>query len=147
MYDPEGHPKIARKIMGEGKTLGDLAEILGINRSTLDDWRINHADFSGMIELGREDATDRVERSLLERAVGYSHSAEKIVVVDGFIERVKTTEHYPPEVSAIKYVLGNRRPKEWSEKSTLELTGIEGLVRKLANARKRANIAPPDGAA
>ena len=143
LYSPEEHPRTARKLTAEGKTKQDVAELLGIARSTLDEWRQNHPEFSVAFELGKEDSTDKVERSLLERAVGYSHPAQKVVVVDGVIHKVGITEHYPPEVSAIKYVLGNRRPKEWSDKTTVELNGLEGLVQRLANARRRANIALP----
>lgn len=143
LYDPDGHPKIARKIIGEGKTLGDLAEMLGVSRFTIDQWRTNHAEFSGHIELGRDDQTDRVERSLLERATGYDRTEERLMVVSGgvgagsSVERHKLEAHYPPDVSAAKFWLTNRRRKEWKERSSVELSGLEGLVARLAAARKR----------
>lgn len=120
-YLPDEHPAAARLLVGNGKTMQDLAELLGIAQSTLTLWRQIHPEFSASIALGKEDATDRVERSLFERATGYTFASEKIVVVSNggdagsSVERVPIKEHCPPDVGAQKYWLGNRRPKEWSD--------------------------------
>ena len=141
LYHPEETPRIARKIMGEGKTLGDLAEVLGVHRSTMDEWRINHPEFSAMIELGRIDADDRVERALYERAVGYEHPEEKLLTVSqgaglpSVVERHKVTAHYPPDPTALKFWLTNRRRGRWSERSQLDVGGkltLEQLLAKVS---------------
>jgi transposase-like protein len=140
LYSPEEHPKTARKVMGEGKTLGELSEVLGINRSTLDDWRKNHVEFSVMIEMGKNDATDRVERALYERATGYTYPSEKIVVVSGgqgmgsSVERVPIKEHCPPDPGAAIHWLKNRRPTEWKDKQEVEHSGKVSLEQILAQA-------------
>lgn len=143
IYDPEEHPRLARKVMGEGKTLGELAEVLEINRSTLDEWRKEHVEFSGMIRLGQEDALDQVEASLHQRAVGYQHPSEKIMVVsDGkdsgsHIERVDITVQYPPDPVAAMHILKNKRPKHWKDKQIVEHQGLNGLAGRLAKGRAR----------
>jgi hypothetical protein len=139
----EEYPEIARKVTGEGKTLADLAELLGVNRDTLVEWQKRHPEFSVAIKLGREDATDRVERALFERATGYSHKAEKLLVVsDGggagsHVERLETIEHYPPDTNAARMWLTNVRGGVWKEKTHQELTVVGDLAERLAKARKR----------
>ncbi len=146
LYHPEEHPRVARKVMGEGKTLGQLAEVLGVHRSTMDEWRINHPEFSAMIELGREDALDHVEASLHQRAVGYQHPSEKIVVVSGgqgegsHVERVDITVQYPPDPAAAMHILKNKRPKDWKDKQVIEHQGLAGLAQRLARGVERERV-------
>jgi hypothetical protein len=122
---------------GNGKTLADIAEHFGVNRDTITEWQIRHPEFSAAIELGREDASDAVERALFERARGYSHPAVKILTVSGgqgmgsSVEQIPYTEHYPPDPEAAKYWLKNRRPATWRDKQEVEHTGkltLEQLV-------------------
>lgn len=144
LYDADEHPRIARRVMGEGKTLSDLAEVLGVNRSTVDQWRTDHVEFSGMVELGRIDATDRVERALFERATGYSHASEKIVVLAGLdIERVPIVEHYPPDTAAALAWLKNRRSGEWRDRQQVELTGKVTIEQLLSDSWKKPEEPKP----
>jgi hypothetical protein len=147
LYSPSEHPSVARKIIAEGKTHQELSELLGISRSTLDEWRRVHIEFSVAIDLGREDQSDRVERSLLEKAAGYTRKQEKLITVTGpvgtgsQVERHTVEEHYPADTGAAKFWLTNRRKKEWSDKSEVAMTGMEALVARLASARKRTQKA------
>ena len=48
---------------------------------------------------GNEEADARVERSLYQRAVGYSFNSEKILCnKNGEVTRVPIVEHVPPDV-------------------------------------------------
>lgn len=145
MYDPDGHPRMARELTASGKTKQDIAEVFKIARSTLDKWRADHAEFSVAFDLGVEDATDRVEISLLEKASGYTRNQEKLITVAGpvgtgsQVERHLVEEHYPADTGAAKFWLTNRRKKQWSERSEVAVHGLEALVSRLAAARKRAD--------
>ena len=147
LYQPEDHPKIARQTMGEGHSLRRLADIIGVSYSTVNIWAGEHAAFGAAIEMGREDATDKVERSLLEKASGYTRKQEKLITVAGpvgtgsQVERHTVEEHYPADTGAAKFWLTNRRKKEWSDKSEVAMTGMEALVARLASARKRTQKA------
>lgn len=137
-YDEDEHPKIARKLTGEGKTCRDLAELFEVNPDTITEWQNKHPEFSVAIKLGREEACDKVERALMERAVGYSHEAVKILVVDNEVVRENYTEHYPPETAAASLFLRNRRAKEWTDKTAVEHTGkvtLETVAERLLKAR------------
>lgn len=136
--------------MGEGKTLGDLAEALGVHRSTMDEWRINHPEFSAMIELGREDATDRVERALFERATGYDFTEEKALVVSqgegmgSAVEKHEVKAHCPPDPTALKFWLSNRRRDRWSDRTKIEGNVTLTLEQLLGEASKPTQTKPEE---
>jgi transposase-like protein len=126
LYDPDEHPSAVMLLARNGKTVADMAEALDIGLATFKRWMIDHPEFRAALELGREAADERVERSLFERATGYEHPAVKILTVSGgqgmgsHIETVPYTERYPPDVEAAKFWLKNRKPAKWREKSEVE---------------------------
>ncbi len=128
-YNDDEHPTAARELAGNGKTLAEMAEVFGIGRSTIGQWVREHPLFAAALTLGRDDATDSVEHALFQRATGYTWKSEKIVIVSGgdgkgsHVERVPITEHVAPDPTAIKYWLGNRRPKDWKDKQSVEHSG------------------------
>ncbi len=130
-------------LTGQGKALHDLAEVFGVNRSTITEWRTNHPEFSAAILLGREDASDRVERALFERACGYSHPTVKPMAVslgDGQgsrIELVQLTEQYPPDTAAALAWLKNRRPDQWRDRQEIAHTGTLTLEQLLSDSWKK----------
>lgn len=142
LYDPQAHPDIARKVMGEGKTLKDLAAVLEIARSTLDEFR-KHPEFSAAIQLGQEDNLDSIERALSERARGYQHASVKVTTVsmgEGMgsrIELVPIEVIYPPDTAAASLVLRNKRGDIWKDKQQVEHVGLDALAERLAESRKR----------
>jgi hypothetical protein len=63
-----------------------------------------------------EESDARVERSLYNRAVGYSFNSEKIFCnKDGEVTRVPIVEHVPPDVTAQIFWLKNRDPARWRD--------------------------------
>jgi len=151
LYSPEEHPTAARKLMGEGLTLGELAKAFGIHRSTMDVWRTNHPEFSAMIELGRKEAGENVEKSLYKRAVGYEYEEEKTLVVSGgqgmgsHVERHTVKVHMPGDPVSIKFYLTNRHRDQWSERTKVEgsvrLT-LEELLTRASKPKVEATEAP-----
>jgi hypothetical protein len=112
----------ARRIMGEGKCEYDVAQALEVHPDTFSQWKKDHEPLRLAIEAGRQDSYNRAERALFERAIGYSHPEEKLLVVSNgqgqgsSVERHKTTQHYPPDPTALKYYLGNKRPDQWKDR-------------------------------
>jgi hypothetical protein len=86
-------------------------------------WRSEYREFCNALKVGKGPADDRVERSLYQRAVGYSYSTEKIFHHQGVITRAQYVEHVPPDPGAAKLWLTNRRSDEWRDKTSTELTG------------------------
>ncbi len=158
-YKSDEHPEAVRKLAARWKPKTEIAEALGIDRATLDRWIDKHPELAAAYAIGRDEASDHVERALFERATGYSHPSEKIVVVSGgqgmgsSVERVDITEHYPPDPAALKMWLNNRRPTDWADKQQVsvdmrqvppsEMT-TEELERQLALlAAEKAKAPPP----
>lgn len=99
-----------------GATDFEIAEAFSVNVATIYRWKHEHAEFCEALKAGKEAADDRVERSLFNRAVGYSFASEKIFHHQGQITRVETVEHVPPEPGAGMSWLKNRRGEVWREK-------------------------------
>ncbi len=137
-YDPAVHPELARQYGAAWKTRRELAEDLKLDRRTIFRWLEEHTEFRLAYKLGRREATSRVEKALFARAIGCSIPETRVVVVsdgqaDGaHVEKVEITTHLPPDVSAIKTWLTNRRPKHWAEKVRQEHTGRVTLEQLIA---------------
>jgi hypothetical protein len=143
VYNPDEYPKIAREQTACGKTLADLAQLFDVARSTIQDWQAAHPAFAVAIKLGREDATDKVEASLFERATGYRHASEKIVVVSGgegmgsSVERVPIEVQYPPDTAAARLWLTNLRAGNWKDRQSVEHSGTLTLEQMVGESLKR----------
>lgn len=135
-YDPQAHPEKAYALVSMyGSQDQDLAELFGVRRETIWQWKRAHPEFSNSIKRGWDDfASNKVAKSLALRAIGYSHPDEKVFcnVVDGFpeITRVPTTKHYPPETAAAIFWLCNYSRRwgndEWQQVQRYEHTGKDG---------------------
>lgn len=116
-----------------GGTEQQIADMLGVSINTVTNWKKRHPEFLGALKLGKDEADDRVEHSLYQRATGYSHPDTHISVHAGKVKKTAITKHYPPETTAGIFWLKNRRPKQWRERH--ELTGSDGapLIPETAN--------------
>jgi hypothetical protein len=121
-----------------GATDAEIAHAIGINTSTFWRWKGTHVDFCNALRAGQAEADDRVERSLYQRAVGYSFNAVKI----GAYGTVPYVEHVPPDTTACVFWLKNRRRDDWRDKSenTTTLNAGEGFGELMAfiNGRTRS---------
>jgi hypothetical protein len=131
-YRPEYVEK-ARLMCRFGATDMDLADEFGVRVQTIWNWRCKHSEFFDALLEGKDAFDDRIERSLAQRAAGYSVHVEKVYCSDGQIIRAQTVEHYPPEIGAIKLWLGNRRPDKWKDKQEVKLDS-DGAFLKLWQA-------------
>ena len=120
-----------------GATVNEMAQVFQVDERTIRNWRNSYPDFAEALKVGRDLADDRVQRSLYERAVGYTYEAEKIFHNSGDIVRAEAIEHIPPDVSAATQWLKNRRPEEWRDRREVKIEASDGLIEALAEARKR----------
>lgn len=121
-YKPD-FAKQAKKLCELGATDADLAEFFGVTTVTIWRWRCEYKEFCNALMIGKGVCDDRVERSLYQRAVGYSFSTEKIFSFQGSITRAPTVEHVPPDPGAAKLWLVNRKPNDWRDKVDVDATG------------------------
>jgi hypothetical protein len=110
-----------------GATAEMIADTLSVEVNTLYTWRSVHVSFDEAWRAGGELADGEVARAMFHRAKGYSHRAEKIQFDrEGNALRAEYIEHYPPDTSAGIFWLVNRRPMNWKQKQTTELSGPDG---------------------
>ena len=118
-YDPQCIEQ-ARTLAQNGATEMEVADFFDINVTTLRRWKAIHAEFGTALKVAGDIADDRVERSLYERANGYSVMAVKHFVIKDEIQTVEYIQHYPPDPTSAIFWLKNRRRNEWRDRRTEE---------------------------
>lgn len=123
----------AKKLCENGATDLEVADNLNICAATLYRWKSQHPEFCEALKVGKAVADERVERSLYNRAVGYSFGAVKIFMPAGASEPVYAAyqEHCPPDPTSAIFWLKNRRPEQWRDVKAQEITGANGGAIKL----------------
>jgi len=136
---PAGRPsKFSKEIKrqleilaSKGWTDEESAELLGITRQTLHNWRKSNKKFFDAIKAAKEAADKSVERSLYERACGYSCPETKPQWVQdkdgGRWEYAELVKHYPPDPTSMIFWLKNRQPERWRDKQDVEHSGGQSL--------------------
>lgn len=134
----------------DGLTDEQIANNMGISRSTLFEWRKNHQDISNALKKGKEIVDIEVENALLKKALGYNVPVQKafkvkeVIYQDG--KRLKETErieyaeeeiHIPADTTAQIFWLKNRRKTQWRDKveyeaNTDELNKVKELLSKIS---------------
>jgi len=116
----------AAKLCALGAGEDDIAAFFGITRATLDAWKERHDGFRAVLDEAASDADRDVERSLYERATGYSHPEDKVFANAGKPLVVATTKHYPPDPTSMMFWLKNRQPARWRDKVEHQVGGRGG---------------------
>lgn len=114
----------------------ELAGKLGVTRSTLALWKKTNSDISDAVTRGRADvrACAEVEKTLYERAIGYTVPVKKAMKVrhvkysetgrriseDEEIVVTEEEQHVPGDVQAIRFFLTNRAPERWQNRVEME---------------------------
>jgi len=111
------------KMASYGMTDKQMADVVGVSEQTVNNWKLKDPNFFESLKAEKEIADARVERSLFERATGYSHPEDKIFNDNGTPLVVQTVKHYPPDTTAAIFWLKNRKPKEWRDRQELEHSG------------------------
>ena len=126
-----------RKLASYGATDEEMAAFWGVTVKTFYNWQKEHPGFLHALKEGKEKPDAQVERSLFERATGYTHDAVKILQYEGQPVIVPYTERYPPDSTSMIFWLKNRRPDRWRDKSEVEVTG--DLAERLDRAYQRSD--------
>lgn len=104
----------------DGCTMSDIANRIGISRSTLTTWRNKYKEIDKAIKTGKEIVDYKVENALLKSALGYTTKEIKVTlgkrIINGQtiqITKEVTTKEVAPNVSACMAWLCNRMPDKW----------------------------------
>lgn len=85
--------------MGNGLSLTAFAGVIGVARSTINEWMAAHSEFSEAVKRGQAKRVLYLERRLLDGEIG-------------------------PRVTSHIFALKNADPEEWRDRR--ELTGADG---------------------
>lgn len=124
------HQTKLAKLYSAGLTDKEIAELLEITDRTIENWKIKHPEFFQALSNWKNRADEKVERSLYERAIGYSHPDVHISNFQGKITVTDITKYYPPDSTAMIFWLKNRKKNEWRDKQEIEQSGNMDLTPK-----------------
>lgn len=104
--------RAATKVAEWGATGDEIADVLGVAPSTVDEWLSSDLEFSGPIKQARDWSDQAVVRSLRHRAMGYEANGV----------------HIPAHPTAQIFWLKNRDQKRWRDKVETEHSGNVGTL-------------------
>ena len=102
-----------------------VAKALGIHIQTINKWKEKFPEILEAIREVKAEDDDQVERRLYDVCNGLT--INKTIIDDQ--GKVKTIqEELPPDITAIKFYLTNRRPDQWRNKIDSEVSGALPVV-------------------
>jgi hypothetical protein len=128
LYKPE-YDGIAQKMCQLGAIDDDLAEAFGVSRRAITRWRLANPSFAEASRVGKAATDDRIERSLMERAVGFTYIDKQAIKVkvgpnQERVEIVEVERTMPPDSQSGIFWLVNRRPDLWKMRRETNHTGV-----------------------
>lgn len=129
----------------EGSTQKDAAEKAGIHIDTFHEWVNTKPEFSEAVHRAKENARTnaiaKVERSLLDRALGFEYEEVRTEYESKPNDDPKSKEKYVPvikkqsrtkkrvvqDVEAIKFFLTNQDPQKWKNRQEHDITNLDAL--------------------
>ena len=98
-----------------GATDTQIAQVMDVSEHTITYWKRTKPEFLEALNKGKLTKDEQVERSLFERATGYSHPDVHISNFQGEITTTNITKHYPPSEVACIFWLKNRQRQRWAD--------------------------------
>jgi hypothetical protein len=132
-YRPE-YAHIAEGMCRMGATNEELALRFRVSVDTISRWALAFDDFCGALKAGQDAADDRVERTLYQKAIGFTKEVVKPMMGKNGIELVRYTETVDPDVTAIIFWLKNRKPEQWRDVNRTEFAWTTKKLSELTNA-------------
>lgn len=111
----EDRPRVAYKLALLGHTDKEMADVMGVDISTFDQWKRDRARFRKMIKKGKDLADAEVAHSLFKRATGYSYIEDHVTLCKGKVIVRPVRKHIPADVAAQKLWLQARQRGRWTE--------------------------------
>lgn len=100
----------------EGFTDAKVSNVLGVTEQTINNWKHAHCGFFESIKDWKYEADHQIEKSLFQRAKGFTLKETKV----GFHEGASIVEivdkNYPPDTASMIFWLKNRKPNQWRDK-------------------------------
>lgn len=100
-----------------------IAEFLGIEVSTLNNWKNKHPSFMESLTKAKEIIDNEVVSALFKRAVGYKKKEIKAFCHEGCVVTEQIEVEVDPNPTAMIFWLKNRDPNRWKDKQDIEHSG------------------------
>lgn len=113
----------AAKLCALGATDIEIADFFDVDVRTIYRWKHDHEEFCQAIKAAKDEADERVERSLYQRAIGYEQEEVKIFMPSGAEEPVYAPfrAKVAPDTTAAIFWLKNRRRADWADKQEVDV--------------------------
>ena len=131
----------------DGLTDEQIAKNIGINRTTLYDWKKKEVNIANALKKGKEIVDFEVENALLKRALGYTITIkEEKLDRDGCVHTLEKDVHIPPDTTAQIFWLKNRKKEQWREKVEVIKTDedLQNINKNISNIANLLNNPKPD---
>ena len=114
---PDKHLSAVKKLVLMGATDNDIAEAFDVTPQTVSNWKKQKPEFFESLMDWKLEADTRIEKSLFQRAEGYTHKETKVASVNGKItDQIDVDRHYPPDATSMIFWLKNRKPQQWRDR-------------------------------
>ena len=105
----------------DGLTEEQIAHNIGVQRSTLSNWKVKYPEILDALKSGKEVADIIVENALFKRATGYDVEETRTEASMSDVsatskKMVKIKKHIAPDVAAAIFWLKNRKPAQWRDR-------------------------------
>ena len=111
----------------DGLTDEQIATNMGINASTLYDWKNKHVEISKALKEGKDAVDRQVENALLKSALGYKYDEVTEERRDDMLVVTKVVhKEVQPNTTAQIFWLKNRKRLEWRDRVENAITGADG---------------------
>lgn len=105
----------------DGLNDDQIAQKMGINRSTYYRWQVENKDIRDAIKRGKAPVDIAVENALYKSAMGFTKKVRKPIKLRQrggaeVVEYVEEEIYVPPQVTAQIFWLKNRKPNKWRDK-------------------------------
>lgn len=134
--EPEGLLKIEGWAR-DGLIDDQIAEKIGISRSTLSEWKKKHKPLSDALKGGKEVVDRQVENALLRRALGYEYEEVTEEYEMGELTKRKVTKKkVVPDTTAQIFWLKNRKPDDWRDKREITTNDNDQVLEYIKAMKK-----------
>ena len=136
-YDPAFAAQ-AEKLTRLGATDMELADFFEVDTRTIYRWKHDYPEFCQSLKGGKDEADERVERSLYQKAIGYEQDEVKIFMPASALEPVYAPfrAKISPDTTAAIFWLKNRRSQEWRDVKATEHSGPDGGAIQIATIER-----------
>lgn len=120
---------LAQRAANMGMTEVELAELFGVDRRTLLNWRRENQSFEEACRLGKEGPNQRVVAAVFQRAIGYNYKLKKTAMdrKTGQLHEWEEEVHVPADVTAGIFWLKNRDNQNWNDRNGSGESSFENL--------------------